>query len=149
MVGVTCYMIVSYGIIGTVLLLHRKMRDRRAAWVALLLVPVLPYLWVFGLTMIFSPRLRRDIPRIDREMGGEGKVSLLRVFWVRPGSMDVYFVTCETDPPHGAIRQACAGMMVRLKSERGVWTLTDDWRPIWSDQGSQDGNTFPPFPEGM
>lgn len=72
-----------------------------------------------------------------------GEIVTLRVMSMTPSRATVYVTEpCGLDLKHGL-----AAHLITLRRSAARWEL-DEWvDTVWSDCGSAEGNTFPPFPE--
>ncbi len=150
MVWMTLYFIAAYAVVVTLIVLLRQQRRlpsriRQVGLAVLLLLPCVPYIAVAGQTAIFGKSLAPYVMQalIDTGMS-DGNLTRLRVFWITSDQTAVYVEEpCTSWPkPHLSDR---TGSTLRLKRVLGKWKLVE-WNSVWSDCGSAEGNTFPPYP---
>ena len=142
------YLLAAYAIVGLIWRLCRAAMMRppgRALGVVLLAVPLLPYAAVAAQTAFYGKVMRPDVRRALLDTGmSEGDIRSLRVLYVTPWKAQVYVTEPCTAWPAEAHSEN--GTTVSLRRAHGHWEL-GDYDTVWSDCGSAEGNTFPPYPE--
>jgi hypothetical protein len=148
MFWLTLYLIAAY---AAVLLLQFAVRlawERKSGYRSVLLcvlwqLPLLPYVAIAMQTVCFGPTLRTYVRQAMRETGMlEGEPVTYRVMRVSPDRVVVY-LTLRCGSSSGNDQ---AADLLTLRRTGSGWKLAE-WATVWSDCGSAEGNTFPPFPE--
>lgn len=151
----TLYFIVSYSFVGTaLLLLWRRLRSSNThRWACvLLLVPLVPYALVEVQTALFgrvlAPAARMALDRCSMCAEPNTPILTQRVMKITPLSANVYVsMPCVGLYPQ---QKGKCGLILYLHKKNGEWAFEDgDWAAVWSDCGSAEGNTFPPYPDGF
>ncbi len=138
------YCVLSYMAVGiTWAVVKRRLGKhkgaRQALGIVLLLLPPLPYVAVYVQTAIYGTFMRADVRQALLDTGmSEGKVVRLRILFISP----VYAQVLAEEP----CSQGTEGTVLTLHWQSEHWKFAD-WDTTWSDCGSAEGNTFPPYPE--
>ena len=109
-----------------------------------LFLPLLPYIQVAFLTVVYSHLL---LPPVRQAENVVGPVSEIKVLEMSADSALVYVVGpvgCDTSLFGRS--QWRAGCTIRLRRVRHTYVF-GDWDCVWSDCGSADSCTFPTFPD--
>jgi hypothetical protein len=125
----------------------RRGHGNALQWLAqacvLLLLPLIPYGIVESRTMLSARGLMPAVRSALAEVYSEPNVATLKVLSCTDLRAEVYVVTPEP-PVEG--QTGFEGEVITLHKRGGVWTFNGDYRTVWSDSGSADGNIFPPYP---
>lgn len=127
--------------------LRVKLIWRFLCYAALLLLPFFPYAVVAAQTAMYRTKILPDVRASSVYWGNPGeKYFVLRILTITPSRANVYVVTsCEggmgTDRKNDK-----AGLLITFKHTSKGWKFVD-YDATWSDCGSAEGNTFPPYPE--
>ncbi|HEY3265961.1 MAG TPA: hypothetical protein VGM37_03475 [Armatimonadota bacterium] len=155
------YFVVAYVSAGLALgsvILERRRRERLWAGdprrgprrrppyrlaVALFLIPLIPYAAVALQTAAFLPTLRPALNRaMTEDYGLVVSPRIVRVLRVAPAPV-VYAVL----PCTGMGARGESGVLYTFHRVRGQWQWDGVPECAWSECGSAQGNTFPPYPE--
>ena len=157
MFATVAYLFFAYVAVGTFSCLIRaslkkQKKARQIITVSLLLLPLLPYAIVAAQTALFGTIMRRPVRQALLDTGmSDGNISGMRVMAITPWESVVEVI----EPCTGGMNTDIKGrpltgqdaQTVTLVRRGSVWRL-EDYDTVWSDCGSADGNTFPPYPEG-
>jgi hypothetical protein len=137
--------------IGILWLYQRKKKLRRtllAVLILILLAPIAPYARVTWLTWRYKTALLPAVRAAVAEINGQPlDVRACRIMAVNGMKADVFVVTPCT-PLDGKRTHECVGEVYTLVRKGSAWKFSGDYRTVWSDCGSADGNLFPPYPRG-
>jgi hypothetical protein len=112
----------------------------RAVLIALCVLPVWPYAVIETQTALFGAMLRPATVRTLNELGFSPEIHRMKIMQLTPWRASIYTVTpcLESDK---------RGVTFELERHNGQWQYrARSWDAIWSDCGSADGSTFPPYP---
>lgn len=146
------YFCVTYGCVCAILFaLSRSavLRRIKLVWLAVVLaaalVPLVPYARVAIQTAQHGKELEAAVRASSSGWGDpKEKYQILRVMSIGSERAEVYVVTsCGS---FGSSPDDGNGDVVKLKRISKGWAF-DDYDTVWSDCGSAEGNTFPPYPE--
>lgn len=163
MVHILIYLVLSYLVVTYVALeiRHRVVRwresDRRRGlqrreynrvanlWtLALLCIPLIPYLVVEIQTIAFERSLYSGVKGAIIEVDGNWHPMMLKVLRITPSRASVYVVNILPDR-----KQRRRAWVVDLRKEQNRWvSSTSEPTCVWSEAGNggQNGNVFPPYP---
>jgi len=134
----------TYALVCRALLVPTNTRRRRTKLLALasfVVVPILPVAWVQVNTALFGEQFRR-VPLEEPNSG----VEYLRVFWVTPARAKVFFVLRHRlEKGHWMESYRRGEFRYFERGANGRWGATGEFDTVWSEFGTADGNTFPPF----
>lgn len=107
----------------------------------LLLLPLIPYLFIDLQTAVFGQNLKPVVDRtLQREDPG-GKLLKYKLLQISPSSATVYVQEAVAIP---CGKDSESALIFYFTNSNQVWKLKH-WDTIWSDCGSADGITFPPY----
>ena len=146
---VAFYVAAAYAVVGpwAYYVFRRRranMRARRTSWLvalAILLVPLLPYIAVEALTATLGRQLVTATQRSRDWAGNRAPVVSYKVLWAGPQEAHLYLVAPCDNPPD----EENAGYLFRLRRSGRTWSVVDTPECIWSDCGNAEGNVFPPY----
>lgn len=150
----TAYFVSAYGAVTLLLrlLLRRRTASDRVAtnhagWrltpPLLLLLPLVPYALVAIQTEIALPALQPALQAaIEKDCGIRVQPRTVRVLRVLPVPVVYAVLPCTGMAEHGEV-----GTLYTFRRVKGAWQWDGVPDCAWSDCGSADGNTFPPYPE--
>lgn len=140
-----------FAVIFGLALLFRRLRVKLVwqlpLYAVLMLLPFVPYAIVAAQTAKYRAEILPAVRASSVYWGDpKEKYFIFRILSVTPSRVNVYVVTpCEGGM--GADRKNDkVGMLITLKRASKGWEF-DEYDAAWSDCGSADGNTFPPYPE--
>ena len=150
------YLLFAYAVAGTISCLisaslKKQKKARQLITASLLFLPVLPYAIVAAQTALFAASLRRPVRQALLETGmSDGNISSMRILTMTPWRS----VVEVTEPCSGGMNTDMKGrplpgqdaQTVTLVPQGSKWRF-EDYDTVWSDCGSADGNTFPPYPD--
>ena len=154
MFSLVAYFVVTYGCVISVcvalaLLLRRSKTNLiwRLAFVAVLLgVPLVPYLRVALQTAAHKEELMPAFRTASTEVNGDWEAPFIfRVLSIDSAHAIVYSVDSCAAMTH--TKGNAGGTTWELKKTPRGWKFTGNYDAVWSDCGSAEGNTFPPYPE--
>lgn len=138
------YLCVSYGCVCAFLFaLSRSNAFRRikvvwfAVTFAVALVPLIPYARVAVQTARYGKELESALHATKETMAvmePSDTFSILRVLDITATEAELY------------LADESGGYVVRFVRRANKWAYKDD-DVVWSNRGSAEGNTFPPYPE--
>jgi hypothetical protein len=145
----TLYLVTTYGAAGLLHVVVRRAWEQprrtqgrllRGIW----MLPLLPYALIAAQTLCFGSALRPHLRQAMRDTGMlEGEPLIVRVMAVAPARATVYVTErCGSSPGSGQVAE-----LITLRRSGSRWLLAHWDGTVWSDCGSAEGNTFPPFPE--
>lgn len=150
------YVLVVFPLIGFVRAVERKRNGPPSLWrrrrfytacVLLLLAPLFPYAQVVVQTALFGSVLRPVVEKsFDKTDTTGSPIALLRVLSITPKNASVYVIQTDNGGPRTEDNIG-VGIIYDLVHTPLGWKY-QKYRWIWSDGGSAEGNTFPPYPEG-
>ncbi len=157
MFWMSVFLFVSYNcllssVVGLHFLLRRlrvKLVWRLSLYLLIALLPFVPYVIVAIQTAKYRAEILPALRASAIHWGDpKQKYFILRILSITPSRANVYVVTsCQggmgTDPKTDKV-----GMLVTLNRTSKGWEFAD-YDAAWSDCGSADGNTFPPYPEAQ
>lgn len=153
--SILAYLVFSYVAVGTFICLIRasvkkQKKARQLITTSLLLLPLLPYAIVAAQTALFLPTMRRPVLQVLLDAGiSDGNISALRVLTITPRQSVVEVIEPCTGGMNidfkGRPLTGEAAETVTLVRRGLVWRVKD-YDTVWSNCGSADGNTFPPYP---
>lgn len=143
------YFMVSYGAVALGLTVLRALKVSRRWKIVfsaiLLMLPLVPYARVAIQTALYKKELLPAFHAGTIHTGG-GEILTFRVLKVSPWRAEVYVVNpCEGGMGSNAKSDKVGWVMGLTKTSQG-WKFAD-YDAVWSDCGSAEGNTFPPYPE--
>lgn len=150
---VTLYFAICYGIGGAIIRLVNPVLKRRANGlligsalkITLLFLPFVPYGVIAAQTAIHQKTMRTEVRNALISMGEIGDdVVVLRVLKINSSRAAVY-ITQPCDMPQENMKGHRASILYFKHTTIG-WHF-DTYDVPWSDCGSADGNTFPPYLE--
>jgi len=155
MFWMTIYFFVTFSCvlaaISSFVFLFRRLRIKIVwqflCYAALLFLPFVPYAVVAAQTAMYRVEMLPDVRASSIYWGSPGeKYFVFRILNITPSRAKVYVVTsCEggmgTDRENDKV-----GMLITLKHTSKGWKFAN-YDAAWSDCGSAEGNTFPPYPE--
>ncbi|MES2462278.1 MAG: hypothetical protein V4671_16955 [Armatimonadota bacterium] len=151
------YLVVSYSIVGALLFTVKAVMElfphapRRLVFRYLtiigMLLPFTPYAVVATQTSLYraemEPAVRRALA--DGIGGADDPIRIMRVLKISPSYAEVYIVQ-----PYARIggiwTDEAVGLVIRFGKTPNGWQY-QEYDCVWSDGGSADGNTFPPYLE--
>lgn len=149
------YFAVSYALVIPVVLviekLFRYLKFRHSSrWMlfgTLFFIPLLPYVKVALQTSQYKDQLLPVLHSSAADWGNPPeKFHIVRVMNINASRAEIYVVTsCEGGMGSNA-KTDRVGLMIGLSKTTGRWKFKD-YDAVWSDCGSAEGNTFPPYPE--
>lgn len=151
----TAYFVLAYGVVALLLLratLRRQCSKGRGSGadarftrltVALILLPLVPYAVVALQTAVMLHWLQPGLTRaIAADFGKPTHPRIVRVLRVFPSPVVYAVLPCTGMVEHGEV-----GALYTFRRSHGGWEWDGVPDCAWSDCGSADGNTFPPYPE--
>jgi hypothetical protein len=159
MFWMTVYFVLAYGVVALLLLrlaLRRRFvgrrvsstetRGKRVTVALLLLLPLAPYAIVTIQTVVMLPWLQPALTKAMEEDYGKGvHPRIVRVLRVVPVSVVYAVLPCwET---RRTVDKREVGALFTFQRSHGAWQWDGVPDCAWSECGSADGNTFPPYPE--
>lgn len=147
----TVYFVFAYGIICVGILaigaIIKQLKIRPAVGavikVLLLLVPLLPYARVAVQTAIYKKPMRNEVRKALASMEEQSDdIVTFRVLNINSSRAEVYIVQpCGAPKDRSYLRSAT---IFYFKHTTKGWDF-DTYGSPWSDCGSAEGNTFPPY----
>lgn len=147
----TVYFVFCYGVIFGVILTNgivlRQLKAQPALStgikVLLLLIPLLPYARVAVQTAIYKKSMLIEVRKALASMGEQSDdIMTLRILNINSSRAAVYIVQpCGAPKDRNHLRSAT---IFDFKYIDGGW-IFDTYSSPWSDCGSAEGNTFPPY----
>jgi hypothetical protein len=120
-------------------------RYRKPTTLVLLSLPLIPYALVAFQTALFLPSLRPALQAaVASEYGSEVQPSIIRVLRIYPVPVVYAVIPCDD----GVTETSRVGLVYRFEQAEEGWRWDRVPDAAWSDCGSAQGNTFPPYPEG-
>jgi hypothetical protein len=117
----------------------RRARWHRAVLIALCVLPVWPYAVIETQTALFGAMLKPATVRTLTEIDLSSDIHRLKVMQLTPWRATIYTVT-------PCLESGKIGVTFELERRNGQWQYREgSWDVIWSDCGSADGSTFPPY----
>ena len=144
---VVLYFLVAYSFVAFLMFAVSRMQSARKmsrsnrllVFAVLANLPLVPYLKVAVQTQLYASQLLPAVKASEEIWGWPNKpYSVVRVINILPSNAEVYVLTQCND--------GYAGMIVKLKNADSIWAF-DTYDAVFSDCGSAEGNTFPPYPE--
>lgn len=145
------YFVFCYGIIWRVLHAIGAASEQRksqpkllaALKVLLLCVPLLPYAVVAAQTAIYKKPMLNEVRKAMASMGEKGNdIVTFRVLRLTPLRAEVYIV--QPCGEFGEAKDSRSATIFYFKSTAKGWVF-DEYDSPWSECGSAQGNTFPPY----
>lgn len=147
----TVYFVFAYGFIWVVVLaidaVLRQLKTRpglgAAIKVLLLLVPLLPYGRVAAQTAIYKKPMLNEVRKALASMEEQSDdIVTFRILNINSSRAEVYIVQpCGAPKDRSYLRSST---MFYFKHTTKGWDF-DTYSSPWSDCGSAEGNTFPPY----
>lgn len=149
------YFFITYGcvlaaIFGANLLFRRlrvKLGWRLPVYLVIALLPFVPYVIVAAQTAKYRAEILPALRASAIYWGDPNdKFLIFRILTITSSRADVYVVTPCKDGMGSDRKNDKVGLVIGLKRTAKGWEFAD-YDAAWSDCGSADGNTFPPYPE--
>ena len=147
------YFAVLYGgliflLVAASQLLRKSKMSRRLKIAALVVAPLLPYARVSAQTALFQRALMPAFRAASTDLnGGWQAPTIFRILSVSSSRATVYAVNSCSGVMGSDAKNDAIGETLEFKKTRDKWQFTGNYDTIWSDCGSAEGNTFPPYPE--
>lgn len=145
------YLFLAYTAVAIALVLLRRLWEKSSPvrWVlfiGILLAPFLPYVVVATQTALLGNTLRPAVRQAMLDTGMmDSEIVTMRVLSLSPWRAKVYVTEyCGSRPE--TRKSAQVGEIITLRLTPAGWKLAE-WDVVWSECGSAEGNTFPPYPE--
>lgn len=147
---VIAYFGFSYLIVSLLLLAMRRRcsaalraaRYRRLLYpmavVVMLILPLLPYFRVEANTLLHVRELKPCVIAAVKRIDLDATIQDLKVMSFGGGSARVLAISKSGEGTFAAD-------IVTLRRRGGRWVFEGDYSTVWSQTGSADGNTFPPY----
>ena len=138
--AVICFAYVSHR-------LHVKLIWQLSCYAVFLFLPFVPYAVVAVQTAKYRAEILPAVRASSIYWGNsKDKYVIFRILSIAPSRVNAYVVTsCEggmgTDKKNDKV-----GTTITLKQTSQGWEFVE-YAAVWSDCGSAEGNTFPPYPE--
>ena len=155
MFSMVAYLFLAYVAVGTFscligATLKKQKKARQLIIVSLLLLPLLPYAIVAAQTALFLTTMRRPVLQVLLDAGiTDVNISAMRVLTITPQQSVVEVI----EPCTGGVNIDYQGKPLTGETaetvtlvRRGLVWRVKSYDTIWSNCGSADGDTFPPYP---